>query len=119
MNQDEPTNAFSQLIAKCWMDAGFKQQLLADPVATLKAEGVKIPAELDVKVLENTNQMFHLVIPPKPGDLSDDELDQVSGGFCGVNLCCQPYIPPPPPLRPFPVPPRPVITPVPPHPGQH
>lgn len=56
----------SQLVAKAWADESFKQRLLADPVAVLKAEGLELPAGLTVKVLENTDKVFHLVLPPNP-----------------------------------------------------
>lgn len=86
MNQEEHAKALSQLIAKCWADEAFKQKLLADPDAVLKAEGLELPAGLTVKVLENTDKLFHLVLPPKPTELSDDSLDRVSGGICLCTL---------------------------------
>ncbi len=81
MNQEERGKKMSQLIAKCWVDEGFKKKLLADPAATLKAQGVELPAGLSVKALENTAQVFHLVIPAKPTDLSDEDLDKVAAGL--------------------------------------
>jgi hypothetical protein len=81
MNQEEQGKKIGQLIARCWADEGFKKKLLADPAATLKAEGVTLPAGLTVKALENTDKVFHLVIPAKPTDLSDEDLDKVAGGF--------------------------------------
>ncbi len=87
MNQEEVSQKISQLIAKCWADEGFKQKLLADPARTLKDEGAEVPAGLTVNVLENTDQVFHLVIPPKPTELSDDDLGRVAGGFSLWWLC--------------------------------
>ena len=81
MNQEEQSKALGQLIAKCWADEGFKQKLLADTMATLKAEGAKLPEGLTVKAVENTDQVFHLVIPAKPTNLSDEDLDKVAGGL--------------------------------------
>ena len=69
-----------QIIAKCWADESFKNQLLADTMATLKAEGAELPAGLTVKAVENTDKVFHLVIPAQLTDLSDDDLDKVAGG---------------------------------------
>ena len=74
----------NQLFAKCWSDEGFKQKLLADPSAVLQAEGMALPAGLSVKALENTDTVFHLVIPAKPTDLSDEDLDKVTGGYCSA-----------------------------------
>jgi hypothetical protein len=85
MNQEEQAKVLNQLIAKCWADETFKQSLLADPVAILKAQGVELPSAQSVKVVENTDQVTHLVIPAKPTDLSDVELDKVSAGLC--SLC--------------------------------
>lgn len=80
MNQEEQANALSQLIAKCWADEDFKQKLLADPMATLKANAIEVPAGLTIQAVENTETLFHLVIPARPTELSDDELDQIAGG---------------------------------------
>lgn len=69
-----------QLLAKCWADEAFKMQMLADPMATLKAEGVTPPAGLTIKVVENTADVQYLIIPLKPSELSDDDLEKVAGG---------------------------------------
>ena len=80
MSSAEQGKKMQQIIAKCWADEGFKQKLLADPAAVLKAEGVALHDGRSIKVLENTDKVFHLVIPSKPTDLSDDDLDKVAGG---------------------------------------
>ncbi|MGV2290483.1 NHLP leader peptide family RiPP precursor [Trinickia sp. YCB016] len=84
---EQHAKEFGKIIAKCWSDDVFKQTLLADPVATLKAEGVTLPAGITVKALENTEQTFHLVIPAKPTALSDEQLDSVAGGLCWYGGC--------------------------------
>jgi len=81
MNAEDPEKKVNELVAKCWEDEGFKQQLMADPVATLRAQGVELPPGMKIQVVENTDQAFTLVIPPKPDDLSDEELDAVVGGL--------------------------------------
>jgi len=59
----------------------FKAELIANPAAALKAEGIYVPAGMTVTVLENTDKQFHLVLPPVPTDeLSDEALDAVAGG---------------------------------------
>ena len=80
MNQEERARKTSQIIAKSWADDGFKGRLLSNPMDTLKAEGVEIPAGVTVRVLENTSNVVHLVLPAKPTDLSDEDLDKVAGG---------------------------------------
>ena len=80
MNHDEQSKKIGQVLAKCWSDESFKKKLLADPVGTLKSEGAKMPEGMTVKVTENTDKVFNLVIPAKPTDLTDADLDKVAGG---------------------------------------
>jgi hypothetical protein len=78
--QADSSAKMQQLLAKCWTDEGFKKQMLADPMAVMKVEGVVPPAGLTIKVVENTNDTLYLTIPVKPTSLSDDDLENVSGG---------------------------------------
>ena len=87
MDQEQQSKKMGQIIAKCWADDSFKQQLLAEPMATLKAEGIELPEGLAVKVLENTANVFNLVIPVKPTELSDIDLDHVTGAAHDVIPC--------------------------------
>lgn len=88
MNQEEQLKKFSQIIARCWADDAYKQRLLTDTAAALAEEGVELPAGLEVKVVEDTAEVFHLVIPAKSDELSEEELDQVSGGIGSVMDSC-------------------------------
>ncbi len=40
--------------------------------------------------MENTDKVFHFVVPARPTDLSDEDLGKVSGGgFCeGITTPC-------------------------------
>jgi hypothetical protein len=62
-------------------DADFREQLKTDPRSTLGAElGVEIPDEITVHVHEESLSEVHLVLPPAQEDLSDADLEMVSGG---------------------------------------
>ena len=77
----ENDTVFGKIIAKAWRDPAFKAELIANPAAALKAEGIDMPAGMAVTVLENTEKHFNLVLPLVPsGELSDEALDGVSGG---------------------------------------
>lgn len=80
MNLETQNLKMGQILAKCWADAAFKAQLLADPGAVLEAHGLNVPAGVQVRVLENTDQLVHWVLPARPGELSDTALDAVAGG---------------------------------------
>jgi Nitrile hydratase, alpha chain len=51
---------------RVYEDKIFRQKLLANPMATLKEEGVKLPTGVSINVHENTETECHLVIPLKP-----------------------------------------------------
>jgi len=77
-----------KIIAKAWRDPAFKADLIANPAAALKAEGIDVPAGMAVTVVENTDKLFHLVLPPVPSDeLSDEALDAMAGGWSSCYMC--------------------------------
>ena len=77
----EADNAMQKIITRCWEDEAFKERLLAEPAATLAAEGVEIPEGVTVNVAVDTEDVRTLVIPPPPsGALSDRDLSAVAGG---------------------------------------
>jgi len=42
---------------------------------------VKIPESITIEVLEETPQKLYVVLPRNTSDLSDEELEMVSGGI--------------------------------------
>jgi hypothetical protein len=73
-------NPMHKVITKCWEDEAFKERLLADPTATLAAEGVEIPEGVTVNVAVDTEAVRTLVIPWQPSALGDTALAGVYGG---------------------------------------
>ena len=65
-----------QLIAKSFQDKAFKQELLANPKVVVEQElGTKLPEELEVNVLEETETTFYMVLPSNPyEEFSEPEL---------------------------------------------
>lgn len=75
-----------KLIKKAWEDSEFKKQLLSDPKAVIEKEtGKSLPENIEIKAVEETSKTVYIRIPKNPEELSDDELDNVAGGFwvCG------------------------------------
>ena len=88
----EQENPLEKVITKCWDDEAFKERLLADPAATLAAEGMQVPEGVTINVAVDAEDVRTLVIPlPPTAGLSDAELDQVAGGSwscVGDSLPC-------------------------------
>lgn len=83
MNKEEQGKKIGQIISKAWTDDAFRQKLLSDGAAVLKEEGLELPEGVDLRVVENTENVLYLVLPPKPeaaAILSDDQLDDIAGG---------------------------------------
>ena len=80
---------YAEAVRKAWADPAFRAKLLADPRAALADEGAAMPAGLTIKVVENTESVIHLVLPPRPsGGLSDAAMAAVTGGaLCGAGTC--------------------------------
>jgi hypothetical protein len=65
-SRDEQRRAASRIVARAWQDQSFKQQLMTDPVGILSAEGIQLPTGVEYRVVENTPNLQHLVIPARP-----------------------------------------------------
>ena len=87
--QQQKAQEFSASIyKKAWQDETFKQELIANPIATLNAfTGIKanFPSHKKVVVEDQTNvNLIHLNIPAKPNledmELNEEQLEIVAGG---------------------------------------
>ena len=89
----EERNKLAALFAACWKDEALKARFMADPKAVLAEHGIDVPANIDVNVVENSDNTVHITMPAGPtgaGELSDVELNNVAGGCVSQNLDCNP-----------------------------
>jgi hypothetical protein len=71
----------TKVITRAWSDPAYKAKLMADPHGALAEVGLQAPIGLNIKVVENTDNLLHLVLPAPPtGEISDASLAQVSAG---------------------------------------
>jgi hypothetical protein len=76
-----------RVIQRSLQDENFRQQLIADPKATMEQElGVRLPAGVQVQAVEETADTIYLVLPSvsplvgEGGEIPDQELETVAGG---------------------------------------
>jgi len=74
----------AKAVARAWTDEAYKARLKSDPHTALSEVGVDVPAGIGIKVVEDTAQTTHVVLPEAPdnaGEMSDEELAKVAGGY--------------------------------------
>lgn len=54
----------ASLVKKAMADPKFKAELLKSPNAAAEKAGVKLPAGVAIKVVEDSTSHVHLVLPP-------------------------------------------------------
>ena len=71
------------VVKKSLEDAAFREMFLKDPKATIKKEfGVELADNIIVNAVEENPSSITLFVPPIKSELSDDDLDDVAGGWC-------------------------------------
>jgi hypothetical protein len=87
------TEVERRLMKRSLEDESFRQSLLADPKGTMEQElGSRLPESVEVRAVEETPEIIYLVLPSasrvgQGGELSDQELEDVSGGKSAVTYC--------------------------------
>ena len=57
---------YADVVAKYYGDPDFKAEMDADPTRVLKDEGLDIPEGATVKLVFNTDNLLHIVLPAPP-----------------------------------------------------
>jgi len=80
---------WSQLIAETWIDEGFKERFKKDPMSALKAYGILVPEGIELRVVENTDKVRYLTLPPKPSaDVTDLRGGDLTATAVAASCCC-------------------------------
>ena len=79
----EERNALASLFTSCWKDEALKARFMSDPKAVLAENGMAVPDEMKVLVVENSDSTVHITLPAPPENvdvLSANELVGAAGG---------------------------------------
>jgi hypothetical protein len=87
-----PDKQWSKIIAKAWADDSFRDRLLSEPKAVLRAQGFATTREVCVTLaetceMESSDEILYLALPPKPDDLSEEELLPGGVAYCASGGC--------------------------------
>jgi hypothetical protein len=77
-------DSVKEAIRKSCVDQNFKNHLLSQPTETLRSRDFNLPPGVAVEVLQDTDEVLHLVLPfnamSSETDLSDAVLAAIVGG---------------------------------------
>ncbi|MCC3372699.1 NHLP leader peptide family RiPP precursor [Cohnella sp. REN36] len=63
-----------QIVKQAWADPASKAALLSDPKRAIKeAFDIEIPADVELKVVEEKPSVMYLVLPQNPEDVGDGD----------------------------------------------
>ena len=68
----------ADVVSRAASDSSYRQQLLSAPADALQSAGISIPSGMTVQVLENSSSVAHLVLPSRPSDVSDADLQPIA-----------------------------------------
>ncbi len=84
MAKSNEKNLYAKIVAHAWKDARFKEKLLKNPKEALKEMGIEMPANFDVRVIEEKSNSSTFILPKAPAEakeLSEQELQKLAGGI--------------------------------------
>jgi hypothetical protein len=58
MNGEKQVNQWGRVVGKALENDAFKQRLLIEPAAVLTENGIAVPPEVELRVIEDTDAFF-------------------------------------------------------------
>ncbi|MBI5524049.1 MAG: NHLP leader peptide family natural product precursor [Desulfarculus sp.] len=77
-NRQDQGRLWAKVVARAWADEIYKKKLISDPAVVLKAEGIEVPQAAQLKVVEDTTTLRHLVLPAMPAEAASLDEDALS-----------------------------------------
>jgi Nitrile hydratase, alpha chain len=78
----------ARIVTRAWKDPAYMKRLLEDPKAVLADElGMAIPENVEVRVLEETQNVRYLAIPYKRENFQDVTDEELAAASLPTTLC--------------------------------
>jgi hypothetical protein len=74
-NKDFP-KIWTKMVAKAWADENYKKKLMTNPKKILKEEGIETPANLTLRIVEDTPNTQTLIIPAATQTASAEKIEE-------------------------------------------
>lgn len=83
---DDLQRRMARIVARAWADEDYKRRLLTDPAGVLAEEGIEAPPGAEVRILEDKEDVVHVVLPaPPPSEVREED---VARKLIGPLLTC-------------------------------
>ena len=74
-------NSVGSILKNARTDGGLHERLRGNPYCVLSEYGIGIPKGIELNVVANSTDTYHLIIPPDPNSsLSEESLEIIAGG---------------------------------------
>jgi hypothetical protein len=84
--KEDHRKKMGKVIAKAWTDPEYKKKLHSDPHAALAEAGITVPKSQKIRVLEDSADTVHVVVPARPASVTDQQLrnDEMHADLCKI-----------------------------------
>ena len=85
---------FREVIERSWSDRSFRERLKANPKTVLGEMGIQPPHNVEIQIVENTEDKIYLTLPLSPvSNTREDEVEEFLGGdspyeLSSIHPCC-------------------------------
>jgi len=75
------SNQHQDFVSRLLSDSNLRSRMLAEPARVLEEQGISVPSGAELRVVEDSADVCHVILPPSPNTtLADSSMEAVAGG---------------------------------------